>query len=73
MDPNITINGLKYCCVRCLDPNSQQLYKVSLNLYWLSKGGGLADFSENLRDSLFNDDLSNKSNFSLNHLARQYL
>ncbi len=39
----------------------------------LSQDGGLADFSENLRASLFNDVLSKETSFSQIHLAVQYL
>jgi hypothetical protein len=39
----------------------------------LSQDGGRADFSKNLRASLFNKDLSNKHNFGGIHLAGLYL
>ncbi len=45
-----------------------------MRCHWmLSQDGGWTDFSENLRASLFNDDLSNEPNFSLIHLSGQYL
>jgi hypothetical protein len=43
------------------------------NFKGLSQDWGRIDFSENLRASLFNDDLSNEPNFSQAHLAGQYL
>ncbi len=39
----------------------------------LSQDGGRADFSKNLRASLFYKYLSNEPNFGRIHLARQYL
>jgi hypothetical protein len=36
------------------------------------RDGGQQDFFENLRASLFNDDLSNEPNFGRSHLAGQY-
>jgi hypothetical protein len=39
----------------------------------LSQDGERADFSKNLRASLFNKDLSNGPNFGRIHLAGQYL
>ncbi len=39
------------------------------NFKGLSQGGRRTDFSENLRASLFNDDLSNEPNLSPIHLA----
>ncbi len=39
----------------------------------ISKDWSRADFSENLRDSLFNDDLSSEPNFSRIHLDGQNL
>jgi hypothetical protein len=38
----------------------------------LSQVGGWADFSKNLRASLFNKGLSNEPNFGRNHPAGQY-
>ncbi len=43
------------------------------NFKGLSQHGGRADFSKNLRASLFNNDLSNEPNICRNHLAGQYL
>jgi hypothetical protein len=37
-------------------PNNQQLYEWHCNLKGLSQRGGRADFSKNLRTSLFYDD-----------------
>ncbi len=39
----------------------------------LLQDGGLAGFFENLRASLFNDDLSNETTSTQIHLAVQYL
>jgi hypothetical protein len=39
----------------------------------LSQDGGRADFSKNLRASIFNKGLSNEPNFGRIHLAGQYL
>jgi hypothetical protein len=41
----------------------QQLYEVSRNFKWPSKDGERAEFSKNLRASLFNDDLPNEPTF----------
>ncbi len=43
------------------------------NFKGLSQHGGRADFSQNLRASIFNDDLSNEPNFCRIHLGGQYL
>ncbi len=43
------------------------------NLKGLSQDGGQADFSKNLRTSLFNKGLSNEPNFGRIHLVGQHL
>ncbi len=56
------------------DSNCQQLCEVARNLLRaLSLDGVRADFSKNLRGSLFYKGLSNEPNFGWIHLAEQYL
>jgi hypothetical protein len=50
--------------------NSQSKNKEeALNFTGLSQDGGRTDLSENLRASLYNDDLSIETTFSQIHLA----
>jgi hypothetical protein len=57
------------CCFQI----ANQKHGGDLNFKWLAQDEGRTDFSENLRTSLFNDNLSNEPTFSQIHVAGQYL
>ncbi len=50
--------------------NSRTRWRCSFQ--WLSQDGGRADFPENLRESLFNKELSNEHTFIQIHLDGQH-
>ncbi len=56
-----------------MDPAEIELKGGSLNFKGLSQDGGRTDFSENLRTSLFNDNLSNEPLSERSIFAGQYL
>jgi hypothetical protein len=53
-----------------MDPAETELKGGALKFKGLSQVGGRTDFSEILRASRFNDDISNEPTFSEIHLAR---